>query len=182
MLVGRTLKEMVVLLCQAVLIIRLAIPLGFRPYPAGVLAGLAMLILLGVGLGALSFVLAIKSAPSGNSFYRVTQVVMFPVLLLSGVLLPVESGPAWLRVVGRINPVSLHRRRPACPLLGRPHRPVHPVRHGGRHLPHRGAGPLAGQPGDETRRLGTDRQEQERGEQHQMHAALQRVSPAPAPR
>ncbi|HUR04033.1 MAG TPA: ABC transporter permease, partial [Nonomuraea sp.] len=106
MLVGRTLKEMAVLLCQAVLIILLAIPLGFRLYPAGVVAGLAMLVMLGVGLGALSFVLAIKSAPSGNLFYMVTQVVMFPVLLLSGVLLPVESGPAWLRVVGRINPIS----------------------------------------------------------------------------
>jgi ABC-2 type transport system permease protein len=106
MLVGRTLKEMAVLLCQAVLIILLAIPLGFRLYPAGVLAGLAMLIVLGVGLGALSFVLAIKSVPSGTLFYVVTQMVMFPVLLLSGVLLPVESGPAWLRVVGQINPIS----------------------------------------------------------------------------
>ena len=33
-------------------------------------------------------------------------MVLFPLLLLSGVLLPVESGPAWLRVVGRINPVT----------------------------------------------------------------------------
>ncbi|MEU7742263.1 ABC transporter permease [Nonomuraea sp. NPDC049158] len=106
MLVGRTMKEMAVLLCQAVLIILLALPLGFRLYPAGVLAGLAMLIVLGVGLGALSFVLAIKSAPSGNLFYLVTQVVLFPILLLSGVLLPVETGPAWLRVVGQINPIS----------------------------------------------------------------------------
>jgi ABC-2 type transport system permease protein len=106
MLVGRTMKEMAVLLCQAVLIILLALPLGFRLYPAGVLAGLAMLIVLGVGLGALSFVLAIKSAPSGNLFYVVTQVVLFPILLLSGVLLPVETGPAWLRVVGQINPIS----------------------------------------------------------------------------
>ncbi|MCA2224854.1 ABC transporter permease [Nonomuraea aurantiaca] len=106
MLVGRTMKEMAVLLCQAVLIILLALPLGFRLYPAGVLAGLAMLIVLGVGLGALSFVLAIKSAPSGNLFYVVTQVVLFPVLLLSGVLLPVETGPAWLRAVGQLNPIS----------------------------------------------------------------------------
>jgi ABC-2 type transport system permease protein len=106
MLVGRTLKEMAVLFCQAVLIIVLALPLGFRLYPAGVLAGLALLLVLGVGLGALSFVLAIKSAPSGNLFYVVTQVVMFPVLLLSGVLLPVESGPGWLQVVGRLNPIS----------------------------------------------------------------------------
>ena len=113
MLVGRTLKEMAILLCQAILIILLALPLGFRLYPAGVLYGLTMLIVLGVGLGALSFVLAIKSVPSGTLFYVVSQMVMFPVLLLSGVLLPVESGPAWLRVVGQINPISyiVHAQR-----------------------------------------------------------------------
>ncbi|WP_219471076.1 ABC transporter permease [Nonomuraea rhizosphaerae] len=106
MLVGRTMKETVILLCQAVLIILLALPLGFRPHPAGVLAGLALLLVLGVGLGALSFVLAIRSAPGGTLFYMVMEVVLFPVLLLSGVLLPVESGPAWLRVAGQLNPIT----------------------------------------------------------------------------
>ncbi|MEU0571048.1 ABC transporter permease [Nonomuraea sp. NPDC005983] len=106
MLVGRTLKEMAVLLCQAVLIVLLALPLGFRLYPAGVLAGLALLIVFGVGLGAFSFVLAIRSAPDGTLFYLVTQALLFPLLLLSGVLLPMDSGPAWLRVVGYLNPIS----------------------------------------------------------------------------
>jgi ABC-2 type transport system permease protein len=106
MLVGRTMKEMAVLLCQSVLIIALAVPLGFRLHLAGVLAGLALLVLFGIGLGALSFVLAFKSAPSGTLFYIVTQTLLFPLLLLSGVLLPMDSGPDWLRVVGQLNPIS----------------------------------------------------------------------------
>ncbi|MFI7440663.1 ABC transporter permease [Nonomuraea indica] len=106
MLVGRTMKEMAVLLCQSVLIIGLAVPLGFRLHLPGVLAGLALLVLFGVGLGALSFVLAFRSAPSGTLFYIVTQTLLFPLLLLSGVLLPMDSGPGWLRVVGQLNPVS----------------------------------------------------------------------------
>ncbi|MEV0594519.1 ABC transporter permease [Nonomuraea cavernae] len=106
MLVGRTMKTMVVLLAQAVLIIVLALPLGFQLHPAGVLAGLAMLVALGVGLGALSFVLAIKSAPDGTLFYIVTQVLLFPLLLLSGVLLPMDAGPGWLRVIGNLNPIT----------------------------------------------------------------------------
>ncbi|GGO68758.1 ABC transporter permease [Nonomuraea cavernae] len=106
MLVGRTMKAMVILLAQAVLIIVLALPLGFQLHPAGVLAGLAMLVALGIGLGALSFVLAIKSAPDGTLFYIVTQVLLFPLLLLSGVLLPIDAGPGWLRVIGHLNPIT----------------------------------------------------------------------------
>ncbi|WP_188188392.1 ABC transporter permease [Nonomuraea sp. SYSU D8015] len=106
MLVGRSAKAMIVLLVQAVLIILLAIPLGFELYAAGVLAGLAQLVVFGVGLGAFSFVLAIRSAPSGTLFYVVSQSILFPLLLLSGVLLPLETAPAWLRTIGQFNPVT----------------------------------------------------------------------------
>jgi len=106
MLVGRTMKEFVILLAQAVLIIALAVPLGFRPHLPGVLAGLVILTVFGIGLGALSFTLAIASAPSGNLFYGVTQLVLFPLMLLSGVLLPMDFGPAWLQVVATVNPVT----------------------------------------------------------------------------
>lgn len=105
-LVGRTLKETVILLVQGVLIIALALPLGLRLHPAGVLAGLALLTVFGIGLGALSFVLAILSQPNGTLFWLVSQMVTFPLLLLSGVLLPVNFGPTWLRVTARLNPIS----------------------------------------------------------------------------
>ncbi|MEV4175088.1 ABC transporter permease [Nonomuraea sp. NPDC049709] len=106
MLVGKSMKAMLVLLVQAVLIIVLALPLGFELHTAGVLAGLAQLVVFGVGLGALSFVLAIKSAPGGTLFYIVSQSILFPLLLLSGVLLPLETAPGWLRVMGQVNPVT----------------------------------------------------------------------------
>ncbi|MGW0809191.1 ABC transporter permease [Nonomuraea sp. NPDC002799] len=106
MLVGRAMKELVILLAQAVLIILLALPLGFELHPVGVLAGLAQLVVFGVGLSALSFVLAIKSGSGGTLFYIVSQSVTFPLLLLSGVLLPMETAPAWLRAAGQLNPVA----------------------------------------------------------------------------
>ncbi|MFC5831298.1 ABC transporter permease [Nonomuraea insulae] len=106
MLVGKSMKTMLTLLVQAVLIIALAIPLGFELYAAGVLAGLVQLVIFGVGLGALSSLLAIKSAPNGTLFYIVSQSILFPLLLLSGVLLPLESAPGWLRTAGLFNPVT----------------------------------------------------------------------------
>lgn len=106
MLIGRTLKESVTLLVQAALIVALATAFGFRLHLAGVLAGLLMLVVFGIGLSSLSFVLAIRSQPAGTLFWVVTQTLMYPLTLLSGVLLPLEQGPAWLRTVGAVNPVS----------------------------------------------------------------------------
>ncbi|WP_084965883.1 ABC transporter permease [Thermoactinospora rubra] len=106
MLVGRTLKETLVFLVQTVLIIAFAVPLGFDLHLGGAVMGVLLLVVLGVGLGSLSFVLAIKSAPNGTLFYILTQTLLYPLLLLSGVLLPLESGPGWLRVVGAFNPLS----------------------------------------------------------------------------
>ncbi|UBU14024.1 ABC transporter permease [Nonomuraea gerenzanensis] len=106
MLVGKSVKAMLTLLVQAVLIITLALPLGFELHLAGVLGALAQLLVFSVGLGALSFVLAIKSAPGGTLFYVVSQSIMFPLLLLSGVLLPLETAPGWLRALGQVNPVT----------------------------------------------------------------------------
>ncbi|NJP98076.1 ABC transporter permease [Nonomuraea sp. FMUSA5-5] len=106
MLVGKSVKAMLTLLVQAVLIIVLALPLGFELHLAGVLGALAQLVVFSVGLGALSFVLAIRSAPGGTLFYVVSQSIMFPLLLLSGVLLPLETAPGWLRALGQVNPVT----------------------------------------------------------------------------
>ncbi|MFG1941388.1 ABC transporter permease [Nonomuraea sp. NPDC048826] len=106
MLVGMAMKAMAVLFAQSVLIIVLAVPLGFELHLAGVVAGLLLLMVFGVGLGAFSFVLALRSAPDGTLFYTVSQMLLFPLLLLSGVLLPLDTGPGWLRVAGGLNPVT----------------------------------------------------------------------------
>ncbi|GAB3989235.1 ABC transporter permease [Actinoallomurus acanthiterrae] len=106
MLIGRTMKESVILLVQATLIVALALPLGFRLYPAGALAGLALLVIFGIGLSGLSFALAIAARPNGTLFWTVTQVLTYPLLLLSGVLLPIEDGPEWLRAIAKLNPIA----------------------------------------------------------------------------
>lgn len=108
MLVGRALKEVVVLLTQALLILVLLLPTDFRLRPLGALAGLALLTVFGIGIGALSFTLALHSRKQQTLFYGVQQVIFFPLLLLSGVLLPItqSSAPGWLYVLSRINPVT----------------------------------------------------------------------------
>ncbi|MCD9145631.1 ABC transporter permease [Streptomyces albireticuli] len=108
MIVGRALKEVVILLAQALLILALLLPTDFRLRPLGALAGLALLTVFGIGIGTLSFTLALHSRKQQTLFYGVQQMVFFPLLLLSGVLLPITeaSAPSWLYVLSRINPAT----------------------------------------------------------------------------
>lgn len=104
--VGRALKEFVPLVAQAVLVVLVMIPFGFRPNPAGSLLGLVLIGILGIGIGSLSYALAIAVRHQDWVFWTVHQTVLFPLMILSGMLLPLESGPAWMRAVAQVNPLT----------------------------------------------------------------------------
>jgi len=104
-LVGRSLKEMVPLVAQALIVILVMLPFGFRADPLGAVVGLAMLAVLGIGLGSLSYALAIAVRKQEWMFWVVQQTVLFPLLILSGMLLPIESGPQWMKVASAFDPL-----------------------------------------------------------------------------
>lgn len=105
-LIGRALKELAPLVVQAALIVLVAIPFGFVLYPAQVLAGLLLLGVFGVGMGAFSYALAIAARKREWMFWAVQQSLLFPLLILSGMMLPLENGPRWMQVVGAFNPLT----------------------------------------------------------------------------
>jgi ABC-2 type transport system permease protein len=106
LLIGRALKEMVPLAGQAVIIVLVMIPFGFVLYPAGALLGLALLAVFGVGLGSLSYALAIAVRKQEWMFWAVQQTLIFPLMILSGMLLPLETGPEWMQLVAKFNPLA----------------------------------------------------------------------------
>ncbi|MQA80736.1 MAG: ABC transporter permease [Streptosporangiales bacterium] len=106
LLIGRALKEMVPLVVQAVLIVAVVLPFGFRLYPLGALVGLLILAVLGVGLGALSYALALAVRNQEWMFWMVQQTVVFPLLILSGMLLPLDRAPGWMVVASHVNPLT----------------------------------------------------------------------------
>jgi ABC-2 type transport system permease protein len=106
MLIGRALKEMVPLVVQALVIVIAVLPFGFQLYPLGAAAGLLLLGVFGVGLGALSYALAIAVRKQEWLFWMVQQTLLFPLLILSGMLLPLDNGPGWMRAAARLNPLT----------------------------------------------------------------------------
>jgi len=106
LMIGRALKELTPLVVQALVIVLVAVPFGFRLYPLHVLVGLAILGVFGVGIGALSYALAIAARTSEWIFWAVQQTLLFPLLILSGMMLPLEAGPAWMRTAALFNPLT----------------------------------------------------------------------------
>ena len=106
LLVGRALREIVPVLAQTTLILAIVTPFSFDLHPAGVLVGIGILGVFCIGVGALSFALALASKDQDWVFWTVQQTVIFPMLLLAGMLLPIEEGPGWLRVLSKLNPLT----------------------------------------------------------------------------
>lgn len=106
LLVGRALKEIAPIVVQALIIVAIAWPFGFAVHPVGLVLGLVLLSVFGVGLGSLSYALALATKSREWLFWGVQQSLIFPLLILSGLLLPLDAAPAWMQVVATVNPVN----------------------------------------------------------------------------
>lgn len=106
LIVGRALKEIVPMLTQAAIIVAATVPFGFRFHAGGALAGLLIVAVFCVGLASLSYTLGLAAKNQDWVFWSVQQTLLFPLLLLAGILLPIEGGPGWLQTLSKFNPLT----------------------------------------------------------------------------
>jgi ABC-2 type transport system permease protein len=105
LLVGRVLRDVVVLLVQAAMLTLMSLPFGLRAPIGGVLLALAVVAVLGAAFSSLSYAAAL-TLKSEDALAPLLNGIAVPVLLLSGILLPMSIAPAWLRTVSDINPLK----------------------------------------------------------------------------
>ena len=105
LLLGRSLRDVVSLLFQCVMITILAIPFGLHVHVGSVLLAYLLLGLIALMLSALSYGIALKLR-SEDALAPLLNTVGQPILLLSGILLPLAFAPGWLRAVSKWNPFS----------------------------------------------------------------------------
>jgi ABC-2 type transport system permease protein len=105
MLLGRSLRDVVMLLLQALIMIVLAIPFGLKIEPVGILVTFGMLALIALVMAPASYAAALV-LKSEDAFAPLVQGVTMPLLLLSGILLPMALAPDWLRFLSTINPLT----------------------------------------------------------------------------
>jgi ABC-2 type transport system permease protein len=105
MLIGRAGRDVVITLVQGLLLVVVAIPFGLSVSLEGLLVVLGLLALMGLLMASISYALALKLRDE-DSFAPLVMTVSLPLLLLSGVLLPLTLAPDWLRTLASINPLS----------------------------------------------------------------------------
>jgi ABC-2 type transport system permease protein len=105
MLLGRSLRDAVLLLMQASIMVAIAIPFGITIDPAGLAVSLVIIGLIGLAMAPLSYSVALV-LKSEDAFAPVVQFVALPLLLLSGIFLPLQLAPDWLQTLSDLNPVT----------------------------------------------------------------------------
>jgi len=103
--VGKTLGAATVALLQAMLILIFAPVIGVSLSGWTVLKLLPLMFLLAASLGSLGILLATR-IKSMEAFQAVMQMLMFPMVFLSGVFFPLQGLPAWMNVLVKINPAT----------------------------------------------------------------------------
>jgi ABC-2 type transport system permease protein len=104
MLMGRSLRDVTLLLAQAAVLVFLAIPFGLEINPGGVAVAFGLLALIGLMMSPISYILAL-TLKSEDALAPVVNGLTVPLLLLSGVMLPMSFAPDWLQTVAKFNPL-----------------------------------------------------------------------------
>lgn len=105
MLLGRSLRDVVFLLCQGILLILIALPFGLRIDPPAIALALGLLALIGFVMAPTSYALGLW-LKSEDALAPLLNTITFPLLLLSGILLPMTLAPDWLRTLSSFNPLT----------------------------------------------------------------------------
>jgi ABC-2 type transport system permease protein len=102
-LAGRVLRDVAMLIVQSIVLVLAGVVFGLRaPLPA-VLMGFVYIVLVAIGLASVSYAVALL-LKSEDSFAPLINSVIVPLVLLSGIMLPLTLGPGWLQGIARISP------------------------------------------------------------------------------
>ncbi|HEX4811583.1 MAG TPA: ABC transporter permease [Nonomuraea sp.] len=102
LLLGRVLNNAVTLVVQLMLLLVVAFALGLRVPVGGLVAGIALVVVLGVSLAALSYAIALTM--NEQLFAPMMSTAVIPLILLSGSFLPMSMAPRWLDALSRVSP------------------------------------------------------------------------------
>jgi ABC-2 type transport system permease protein len=105
LLLGRALRDIVSILVQSLILILLALPFGLSVHPVGVAIVLALIALIGLLTASIAYAVAL-AVRNEYSYASIIFTASLPILLLSGVLLPLGFAPQWLRNIAAANPLS----------------------------------------------------------------------------
>jgi ABC-2 type transport system permease protein len=103
LLAGRVLRDMVNMLVTVAVFVVISLPFGFRPDVVGFLVFVPLLCLLLITTSSFGNALGLLLRDE-DRLSPIVQGINLPILLLSGMLLPMELAPTWLQALAHLNP------------------------------------------------------------------------------
>lgn len=105
LLLGRVLRDIVQVFVQSLILIGLGFAFGMRANLLGILLGFILALILTGAMASGGYALAL-TVKTEDSLAAVMNGVSLPVLLLSGILLPMTLAPVWLQRLSDVIPVK----------------------------------------------------------------------------
>jgi ABC-2 type transport system permease protein len=103
LIAGRTMRDVVVIVVQAIVLIVCAYFFGLRAPALALIVTLVLIALLGAAFSFISNAIGMATK-SEDALAPLVNMLALPILLLSGILLPMSLAPQWLQIVSDFNP------------------------------------------------------------------------------
>jgi ABC-2 type transport system permease protein len=100
---GRVLRDVVTLLVQGIVLVLAGVAFGMRAPLGGILVSLWFIGIVAISLSAISYTVGLLTK-SEDVLAPAINMVVVPLMLLSGIMLPMTLGPGWLQGIARATP------------------------------------------------------------------------------
>ena len=104
-ILGKALGGSLTALIQGTIMLAIAPLVGLSISPLLVVKLLPTLLVLSLSLSGLGILMATRMR-SQQGFQFLMQLMVFPLIFLSGVFFPVEGVPTWLQIIAKFNPLT----------------------------------------------------------------------------
>jgi ABC-2 type transport system permease protein len=102
---GKAVGAAIVAVLQGSVMLLLSPLVGVSVTPLLVLQLIPLLIIISISLSGMGLLVASRMR-SQQGFQLIVQLIIFPLIFLSGVFFPVNNVPTWLEVVSKLNPLT----------------------------------------------------------------------------
>jgi ABC-2 type transport system permease protein len=103
LLLGLVLEQTFSLLLQVIVLLLISFLLGLKVASLGILFTLVLVLLIGITMTSFSYVISIATK-SEDGLASMVNTLYLPIMLLSGIMLPISLAPMWLKTAAHFNP------------------------------------------------------------------------------
>jgi ABC-2 type transport system permease protein len=105
LLLGRAFRDVTLLLVQGIILLVVAVMMGLSASWPGVILTLVLISIMGLMTAAVSYAIALI-LKSEDSLAPLLNFFTIPLLLLSGITLPLSLAPEWIQNAAKVNPFA----------------------------------------------------------------------------